>query len=179
MKSADQQTAQTVIDGLDGLKSSLAREGWSVESRIPARPTLAADTTAEASVFGKSSVPTSESPSTSLPRLTWVNAPPPVEEDHVRGFQEHTDNAQYVRSEPPAPTPLNHRGDSDFSTGQDRSHPDQGGTSERKEQQHSTDHSSRDSEKQGRRPTRNTETWMDSIESLLSQPTTARSSTGA
>ena len=179
MKSADQQAAQTLIGGLDGLKSSLAREGWSVESRIPARPTLAAETTPEASAFGKVSAPTSQPAATSLPRLAWVDALSPVEEGHVRGFQEHTDNAQYVRPEPPAPTPLNHRGDSDSSTGQDRSHPDQGGTSERKEEQHSTDHSSRDSEKQGRRPTHNTETWMDSIESLLSQPTPARSSTGA
>ena len=166
MKSADQQASQTLIDGLDGLKSSLTREGWSVESRIPTRLTLAADATPEASVFDRSSAPIGQPPDTSLPRLAWVGATPTVEDGHVHDLQEHTDNAQYVRTETPVLTPLNHRSDSDSSTGQDRSHPDQNDTSGRKEQQHSADHGSRNSEKQSRQPTRNTETWMDSIESL-------------
>ena len=179
MKSADQQAAQTLIEGLDGLKSSLAREGWSVESQIPARLNLAAGTTQESNAFVGTSTPNSQSSAASLVKPAWVDGTPSFEESHVHGLQEHTGSAQNVRSEPSASAPLSHRIEWDSSTSQDRSRPEHGGTSGRKEQQHSADHGSRDSEKQGRRPTHNTETWMDSIESLLSQPTPAKSSAGA
>jgi hypothetical protein len=179
MKSADQQAAQTLIEGLDGLKSSLAREGWSVESQIPARLNLAAGTTPESNAFVGTSTPNSQSSAASLVKPAWVDGTPSFEESHVHGLQEHTDSAQNVRSEPSANAPLSHRIEWDSFTSQDRSRPEHGGTSGRKEQQHSADHGSRDSEKQSRRPTRNTETWVDSIESLLSQPMSARSSAGA
>ena len=179
MKSADPQAAQTLIEGLDGLKSSLAREGWSVESQIPARLNLAAGTTPESNAFVGTSTPNGQSSAASLVKPAWVDGTPSFEESHVHGLQEHTDSAQNIRSEPSTSAPLSHRIDWDSSTSQDRSSPEHGGTSGRKEQQHSADHGSRDSEKQGRRPTHNTETWMDSIESLFSQPTPARSSTGA
>jgi hypothetical protein len=179
MKSSDQQAAQTLIEGLDGLKSALAREGWSVESRIPERPTLADGAAPESGTIARSSAPTSQSPALSLPTLAWVEGTSSVEDGHVHDLQEHTDNSQYVRTEPPASAPMNHRGDSDSSTSRSPSHPDQGSTSGKNEQQHSPDQDSRDSEKQGRRPTRDTETWVESIESQLSQPTPAKSAAGA
>ncbi len=179
MKSADRQVAQTLIEGLDGLKSSLTREGWSVESRVLTRLPLTADPTPEPSAFARGATLTSQSPSISLPRLAWVDGTPSVEDGHVHGPQDHTDSTQYVRTEPPVTAPLNHRGDADSSSGQGRAHPDQGGASGSNEQQRSPDPGSRDSEKQGRRAARNRETWMESIESLLSQPTSVRFSTGA
>jgi hypothetical protein len=179
MKPTSQQTAQVLIGSVDELKNSLAREGWIVEIGIPTHLTLAVGAKPEPAAFNATFTSTNPPPAPSLPPLTGLQDSSPVAEIFIHRPEEPTDTIQSIRTEAPATAPLNQNSNAESSTCQNRSQQEKDGSSDRREQQQSSQDGNTDSERQDRPPARIAGAWLDSIESLLSQPTTLRFPTGA
>lgn len=159
LKSSDAQTAKALSDNLAGLKTSLNEGGWDVESRVQDRP-------AGLDQGSQTGVSSEKSPSTQAQfessglaaRAPLTSSSTPV--DHL--------------GSPPPPRPeqissgqMSRQSGSDPSAGQDHSRPDRDGSSGRDGQPARDDSARGDSERQGRRSGRDSEVWLESMESNL------------
>ncbi len=179
LKSASQETTQLVLDGVDTLRSSLTRAGWTVESTIPVHLTLAGAGTMEPWALDPSSTAARQQDSALAPLLPKTSEPPLPGNFFARSLVEHMDTNQCARIETSVSDQRTHERSSESTMSQDRSNQDRGGASEKHEQQHSPQDGNRDSAKKNRQTAPKTETWIDSIQSQLSQSATMRFSSGA
>lgn len=170
MKSGDQQTARALSENLGGLKTSLNETGWDVESRIQPRIAPVGRSSQSAVTTDRGIVPTAEYHSTNLSnRFFFDSSPPTVDRSSSSPLHpmEQVSNAQMSRPS-----------GSDPSASQDQSRHDRNDTSGRNGQQGRNDNTSSDSRGQGRRSARDSEAWLESMESNLTRSSLARVTTG-
>lgn len=170
MKSADQQTARALSENLGALKTSLNETGWDVESRVQTRIAPIGQVAQTAATADRGSVPSAGYQSTNLSaRFSFDSSFTPADRSNSVPLHpmEQVSSAQMSR-----------QSGSDSSASQDHSRPDQSDPSGRNGQQGRNDNASADSGGQGRRSARDSEAWLESMESNLTQSSSVRFTTG-
>lgn len=178
MKSGDQQTVKALTENLGELKTSLNDSGWDVGTRIQARvsPVGQAFQVGAANDRSPSSVAEiqSSNPSVRISQDSLTTSG----DQRFREVSEATPTSQFSRTEQVSNTQMNRQGSSDSSGNHDQSRPDRDDSHGRNGQQGRNDGASADSQRQGRRSARDSEAWLDSIESNVTRSASGRVLTG-
>jgi hypothetical protein len=179
LKSGDAQAAQTLSDSLAGLKTSLNENGWDVESRIQTRLSVVNQGPQAESSADRRFFPLAQFESSSLAAHGSLDPASTTGDQQIRGGADQPGAPRSPRPESVSTAQLNHQGGSDSPSGQDQSRPDRDGSSGRNGQHARNDSAGGDAERQGRRPARDSEAWLESIESNLTRASSRGATTGA
>jgi hypothetical protein len=179
LKSGDAQTAQALSDNLAGLKTSLNENGWDVESRIQTRLSLVGQgPQTEASPDRRSSTP-AQFESASLSARASLSPASATGDQQTREFADQLGAPRTLRTEQVPTGQMNHQSESDSSSRQQQSRPDRDGSTGRHGQHARNDSAGGDAERQDRRSARDSEAWLESMESNLTRSSSRLFSTGA
>lgn len=179
LKSGDAQTAQALSDNLAGLKTSLNENGWDVESRIQAHlsPSIQSSQTGASTDRGPSTL--SQFEPSDLSARTSLSALSATADAQSRDAGDRSGLTQTLRTEQVSMSQMGRQSGSDSSSSQDQSRSERDASSGRNGQQTRHDGSGADSERQGRRSARDSEAWLDSIESNLTRSSSSQLMYGA
>jgi hypothetical protein len=178
LKSGDAQTAQALSDNLAGLKTSLNENGWDVESRIQSRLSPAGPGPQAEASADRRSFPLAQLESSTLPTRASFGSASTTGDQQTREFAEQIGVLRTPRSEQLSTTQTNHQSGSDSSSAQDQSRSDRDGASGGNGQHSRNGNAERDAERQGRRSVRDSEAWLDSMESNLTRSSSPQVTTG-
>lgn len=179
MKSGDAQTAKALSDNLPGLRTSLNENGWDVNSRVQDRLSPVGQGSQIAASTERGSSPLAQFEPSSLSARASLTPLSTAADQQMREAGDHFGSAQTLRAEPVSTSQMSQQSGTDSSSRQDQSRPDRDGSSGRNGQQTRNDGAGADSERQGRRSARDSEAWLESIESNLTGSASRRFTTGA
>lgn len=178
LKSGDQQTVKVLSENLGELKTSLNDSGWDVGTRIQARVTPTGQAFQIGAVNDRSSSTVAELQSSNLSPRFSQDSLTTSGDQRFREVTELTGSSQLPRTEQVSNTQMNRQSSSDSSGNHDQSRPDRDDSQGRNGQQGRNDGAGADSQRQGRRSARDSEAWLESIESNLTRSTSGRVLTG-
>jgi hypothetical protein len=179
LKSGDAQTAQALSDNLATLKTSLNENGWDVEDRIQTRLSPSVQGSPAGASTDRSSSALSQFESSDLSARAPLSALSATADMQSREAGDRSGLTQTLRTEQVSISQMSRQSGSDSSSSQDQSRSDRDASSGRNGQQTRHDGSGADSERQGRRSARDSEAWLDSIESNLTRSSSSRMMYGA
>lgn len=170
MKSGDQRTVNALSENLSALKTSLNETGWDVEGRIQVRSAAVVRTAQIVANADRGSSPVAQLQSSTVSaRLAFdssPNAPQPL------------DSHQSVRLEQVSSAHTNPQSAVDSPEKQSQFPSDRSDSSGRKGQQGRNDSAGADSGGQGRRSAKESEVWLESMESSLTRSSSVQATTG-
>ncbi len=167
MKSGDQQTAREISEHLGGLKTTLNETGWEVESRIQTPIASVGQASQTEATAARGLSPILQQVFTNLSTRFSLDSTPTSADRSGSSLlppTEQVPNAQFSRQS--------------GSDSYDQSRTDRNDTSDKNGQQGRNDNASADSGGQGRRSARDSEAWLESMESNLTRSSSVRVTTG-